>query len=106
MRVKYVGQQGDPDEVTAFGFRFSRISGNWVDVPDGHPKAQKFVNNPTFEVDDAPAGLVIDPPILGDRNDVSSHSPGNKASAAAPRAAIMAPAAPPISAPPPALPPV
>lgn len=48
MKVQYLGQSGDPDIVTQFGFRFER-KGDPVDVPDTHPQAQKFVGNKFFK---------------------------------------------------------
>ena len=49
MQVQYIGQSGDPDTVTQYGFKFER-KGPAVNVPDNSPYAAKFVNNPFFKV--------------------------------------------------------
>ena len=46
MKVTYVGEEKFVHEA---GFDF--INGQPVDVPDDHPRAEKFANNPTFSVE-------------------------------------------------------
>lgn len=61
MKVRYIGQQGDPDFITQYGFKFER-KGEHVVVPDDHKMAHKFVNNPFFDATgDAVEGLTVEP---------------------------------------------
>lgn len=62
MKVQYIGQSGDPDTITQYGFKFER-KGAAVDVPDSSKYASKFVNNPFFKVTGSAAtGLKVAAP--------------------------------------------
>jgi hypothetical protein len=64
MKVQYIGQSGDPDVITQYGFTFER-KGAAVDVPDSSKFASKFVNNPFFKVTGTAAStLKATPPAV------------------------------------------
>lgn len=75
MKVRYIGRQGDPDFIMQYGYRFER-KGKAIEVPDDHPRASKFVNNPFFEVKgEAVDALTAESPEPDDNGDLGTVEP-------------------------------
>lgn len=69
MKVKYVGDPlahfEGPASITYFDIPFKK--GEWTEVPDDHPQADKFRGNGTFEVQGAKKDEAA-----GDKSDASN----------------------------------